>query len=308
MICICNKEVHMELIIDIVLDAVIDSVKILPFLFITYLIMEYLEHKTQEYTSEIVQKTEHFGPLIGGLLGVVPQCGFSAAASNLYAGRVITLGTLIAIYLSTSDEMIPLLISEHFPVGTMIKILIIKALIGIVAGFAIDFVVHTHHRANNRADEDPVRINELCDKEHCHCDDDDDHGLVGIAKSALVHTMHIFLFVLVLTLILGALIEVIGHDRLSHMLQTNPIISHILAGILGLIPNCAPSVIITELYLGGMITLGTMMSGLLVGAGIGLLVLFRVNPEKKANINVAILLFLIGTLSGLLIDVLGITL
>ena len=299
----------MELILDIVLDAVIDSVKILPFLFITYLIMEYLEHKTQEYTASVVQKTEHFGPLLGGIIGIFPQCGFSAAASNLYAGRVITLGTLIAIYLSTSDEMIPLLISEHFPVGTMIKILIIKAVIGIIAGFAIDFVVHLHHRSKGRADEDPVRISELCEKEHCHCDDDDDdhHGFMGIARSALVHTIHIFLFVLVLTLILNAAIELIGEARLSALLKTNPVVSHILAGLIGLIPNCAPSVIITELYLDQMITLGTMMSGLLVGAGIGLLVLFRVNPERKANINIAILLFAIGTITGLLIDLFGIT-
>ncbi len=299
----------MELILDIVLDAVIDSVKILPFLFITYLIMEYLEHKTQEYTSSIVQKTEHFGPLLGGVIGIVPQCGFSAAASNLYAGRVITLGTLIAIYLSTSDEMIPLLISEQFPVGTMIKILIIKAVIGVIAGFIIDFVVHIHHRSKGRADEDPVRISELCEKEHCHCDDDDDdhHGFLGIARSAFVHTLHILLFVLVFTLILNAAIEIIGEARLSSLLKTNPIVSHILAGLIGLIPNCAPSVIITELYLDHMITLGTMMSGLLVGAGIGLLVLFRVNPEKKANINIAILLFAIGTVTGLMIDLLGIT-
>lgn len=297
----------MDLILDIVVDAIIDSVKILPFLFITYVVMEYLEHKTQDYTASLVQKTEHFGPLIGGLFGIFPQCGFSAAASNLYAGRVITLGTLIAIYLSTSDEMIPLLISEQFPVGTMIKILIIKAVIGITAGFIIDFVVHMHHKSHNKAADDPVRINELCEKEHCHCDDDEDGGFISIAKSALVHTFHIFLFVLGLTLVLNAVMEIIGEDRLSMLLKTNPVVSHILAGLIGLIPNCAPSVIITKLYLDQLITLGTMMSGLLVGAGIGLLVLFRVNPEKKANINIAILLFLIGTASGLLIDIFGIT-
>ena len=297
----------MELIMDIVLDAVVDSVKILPFLFITYLIMEYLEHRTQEYTEQLVQKTEHFGPLLGGIIGIFPQCGFSAAASNLYAGRVITLGTLIAIYLSTSDEMIPLLISEHFPVGTMIKILIIKAVIGVVAGFIIDFIVHFHHRSKGKAADDPVRISALCEKEHCHCDDDEDGGFLAIAKSAFVHTLHIFLFVLGLTLVLNAVIELIGEARLSELLKTNPVVSHILAGLIGLIPNCAPSVIITELYLDHMITLGTMMSGLLVGAGIGLLVLFRVNPEKKENFNTAILLFIIGTVSGLLIDLFGIT-
>ncbi len=298
----------MDLIIDVVMDAVIDSVKILPFLFITYLVMEFLEHKTEEFTSDVVQKTEHFGPLWGGLIGVFPQCGFSAAASNLYAGRVITLGTLIAIYLSTSDEMIPLFISNQVPLSTMIPVLALKAVIGIIAGFIIDAVVHYYHRIHNKKADDPVRIDELCEKEHCHCDDEESSGLWGIVKSAFVHTIHIFIFVLVLTLALNAVIEVIGEDRLSMLLKTSPVISHILAGLIGLIPNCAASVIITELYLDQMITLGTMMSGLLVGAGIGLLVLFRVNPEKKENINIALLLFVIGTVCGLLIDVLGITL
>ena len=297
----------MELFIDVVMDALIDSLKILPFLFITYLLMEYLEHKTQEYTSAIVQKTEYFGPLWGGLIGVFPQCGFSAAASNLYAGRVITLGTLIAIYLSTSDEMIPLFISEQIPVGIMIKILIIKAVIGIIAGFVIDAVVHWHHLTHNKRLDDPVQINALCEKEHCHCEKDDHSGFIGIVKSAFVHTFHIFAFVLVLTLILGFAIELIGEDKLSALLKTSPVISHILAGLIGLIPNCAASVIITTLYLDKMITLGTMMSGLLVGAGIGLLILFRVNDNKKENIRIAILLFLIGTVIGALIDAIGIS-
>ena len=297
----------MEIILDIILDALIDSLKILPFLFVTYLIMEYLEHKAEDFSANIVERTEYFGPLWGGLLGVVPQCGFSAAASNLYAGRVITLGTLIAIYLSTSDEMVPLFISERVPLPMMIKILVIKAVIGILAGFVIDAVVHYHHRLRGRALNDPIKIEELCEKEHCHCDDDEDGGFLSIARSALVHTIHIFIFVLILSLILGAAIEIIGKANLESMLKTNPIISHLLAGVIGLIPNCAASVIITTLYLDHMITLGTMMSGLLVGAGIGLLVLFRVNSNKKENINIAVLLFVIGTLSGLLIDVLHIT-
>lgn len=296
----------MELIFDVVIDALIDSLKILPFLFVTYLIMEYLEHKTQDFTSSVVEKTEHFGPLWGGLIGAFPQCGFSAAASNLYAGRVITLGTLIAIYLSTSDEMVPLFISEQVPFTIMIKILAIKAFIGIIIGFVIDFVVHRYHRAKNKSDNDPVNIEALCEKEHCHCEDDEHSGFIGIIKSALVHTMHIFIFVLILTLVLNFIIELIGEDKLALLLKTSPIISHILAGIIGLIPNCAASVIITELYLDQMITMGTMMSGLLVGAGIGLLVLFRVNDNKRENINIAILLFFIGTVAGFLIDALHI--
>ncbi len=298
----------MEMILDVVLDAVIDSLKILPFLFVTYLIMEYLEHKTQDFTSAIVEKTEYFGPLWGGLIGAFPQCGFSAAASNLYAGRVITLGTLIAIYLSTSDEMLPLFISEQIPVSTLVKVVGMKALIGIIAGFIIDFAVHAYHRAKHRSLNDPVRIEALCEKEHCHCEEEEESGFIGIVKSAFVHTIHIFLFVLAFTLVLGFVIELVGHEKLAFLLKTNPIISHILAGLVGLIPNCAPSVIISELYLDQMITLGTMMSGLLVGAGIGLLVLFRVNDDKKENINITILLFVVGTVTGMLIDLLGITL
>ncbi|SFC84021.1 putative manganese transporter [Butyrivibrio sp. YAB3001] len=297
----------MEIIFDIVIDALIDSLKILPFLFITYLIMEYLEHKTQDFTSSIVEKTEHFGPLWGGLIGVFPQCGFSAAASNLYAGRVITLGTLIAIFLSTSDEMVPLFISEQVPISTLIQILAIKALIGIITGFAIDLIVHAYHKAHSKTANDPVRIEALCEKEHCHCDDEESSGAFGIIKSALVHTIHIFIFVLVLTLFLNAAITIVGEDNLSRLLKTSPVISHILAGLIGLIPNCAASVIITKLYLDQMITLGTMMSGLLVGAGIGLLVLFRVNDDKKENVNITVLLFVIGTISGLLMDLLNIT-
>ncbi len=297
----------MELILDVVIDAVIDSLKILPFLFITYLIMEALEHKTHDVSAKIVEKTEYFGPLWGGLIGVFPQCGFSAASSNLYAGRVITLGTLIAIYLSTSDEMVPLFISNQVPVIILVKILAIKALIGILAGFIIDFVVHAYHKAHNRALNDPVKIDELCEKEHCHCEEEEESGIIGIIKSSLVHTIHIFIFVLVLSLVLNLVIELIGQDTLAQLLKTSPIISHILAGLVGLIPNCAASVIITQLYLDQMITLGTMMSGLLVSAGIGLLVLFRVNSNKRENINITILLFVIGVVSGLLIDLIGIT-
>jgi hypothetical protein len=202
--------------------------------------------------------------------------------------------------------MIPLFISEHFPVGTMIKILAVKAVIGIVAGFIIDAVVHYYHKLKGRSLNDPVNIEALCEKEHCHCDDSEEEGFKGIVRSAFVHTLHIFLFVLVLSLLLNTAIELIGADRLSSLLKTSPVISHILAGVLGLIPNCASSVIISTLYLDQMITFGTMMSGLLVGAGIGLLVLFRVNDNKRENINITLLLFVVGTVVGLLLDLIGI--
>ena len=216
----------MEIILDIILDALIDSLKILPFLFVTYLIMEYLEHKAEDFSANIVERPEHFGPLWGGLLGAVPQCGFSAAASNLYAGRVITLGTLIAIYLSTSDEMIPLFISERVPLPIMIKILVIKAVIGILAGFVIDAVVHYHHSLRGRALNDPIKIEELCEKEHCHCDDDEDGGFLSIARSALVHTVHIFIFVLI-PFVPGNNIHWKIHDSFKPKRSPNPKIKKI---------------------------------------------------------------------------------
>jgi len=296
----------MELLIDVVLDTAIDAIKILPFLFVTYLLMELLEHHAGEHTQELVEKSGHFGPLFGGILGVIPQCGFSAASSNLYAGRVITLGTLIAIYLSTSDEMLPLLISAQVPVSMMLYTLLIKAVIGILAGFVIDFVIHNYHKKHNMSENDPLQIDALCEKEHCHCEEDESGS--GIFKSALVHTVHIFIYIVVITFVLNLLIGLIGEDTLSGLLSNSPVLSHILAGVIGLIPNCAASIIITELYLEGMITFGSMMSGLLVGAGIGLLVLFRVNPKIKENINITILLYLIGTISGFLIDLIGISL
>lgn len=296
----------MEMLLDVVIDTGIDAIKILPFLFVTYLLMELLEHHAGEHTQELVEKSGHFGPLFGGLLGAIPQCGFSAAASNLYAGRVITLGTLIAIYLSTSDEMLPLLISAQMPVGMMLCTLLIKAVIGIIAGFAIDFVIHRYHKRKNMSENDPLQIEALCEKEHCHCEEDESNS--GIVKSALVHTLHIFLYIIVITFVLNLLIAFIGEDTLSGILSNAPILSHILAGIIGLIPNCAASIIITELYLEGMITFGSMMSGLLVGAGIGLLVLFRVNPKLKENINITIMLYIIGTVFGFVIDLLGIAL
>ncbi len=295
-------------ILEILQDAVLDSVKLIPFLFITYLIMEYIETKTEGHTSNIIQKSEHFGPLFGGIIGAFPQCGFSAAASNFYAGRVITLGTLIAIYLSTSDEMLPIFISEHMPVDQMLKIIGMKAVIGIIAGFIIDVIVHKYHIAHHQKPVDDLKIEELCEHEHCHCHDEHSHGsvLYNTVKSAFVHTLHIFIFILIFTLVCNFVIAIIGEDNLQAFMQTSPVLSHIVAGLIGLIPNCAASVIITELYLDGLITLGCMMSGLLVGAGVGLAILFRVNSNKKENLNIVFLLFIIGVICGFAIDALGI--
>ena len=271
---------------EVILDTLIDSIKLVPFLFLTYLAMEYLEHKAGEKTTHMVRKAGKMGPLIGGVAGVLPQCGFSAAASNLYAGRVITLGTLIAIYLSTSDEMLPILISEKMDIRFVLGVLGAKAGIGAIAGFVIDLLVrerkmhphdHVHgHEENDHEEEE--HIHEICEHENCHCGED---GIGFVLNTAL---------------------HFVGEDVLAGLILNRPVLGPVLAGVVGLIPNCAASVTITQLYISGVISLGAMMSGLLVGAGVGLLVLFRVNPDKKENLKIVGILYVIGVLTGIVIN------
>ena len=281
--------------LEIIEETLIDSVKLLPFLFLTYLLMEYIEHKTKEKTKETIKKSGKFGPLIGGILGIVPQCGFSVSATNLYAARVITLGTLIAVYLSTSDEMLPIFISEAVPISTILKILGIKLLIGVFAGFIIDLVI----RFVKKEKQEDEKIVDLCEKEHCHCEK-------GIVKSALKHTINIFIFIVIITFIINLVIYFIGEDTIAGFLRNQPILGPVIAGIIGLIPNCASSVILTQMYLENVISAATMISGLLVGAGVGLAVLFKTNKGIKQNLKITALLYVIGVLSGIVIGLTGI--
>ncbi len=285
--------------LEIIQDTIIDGIKLLPFLFITYVIMEYLEHKTANKTKEIIKKSGKLGPLWGAILGIFPQCGFSAAAANLYAGRIITLGTLIAIFLSTSDEMIPVLISENAPIGLILKILAIKLAIGIIAGFVIDFVMHKLPKKQKKENEETAQeeIGHMCEHEHCHCEDE------GIIKSSIKHTLNIFLFIIIITFILNTVIHFVGEENISNLIINVPVVGPLIAGLIGLIPNCAGSVLLTQLYLKQVITMGSMIGGLLVGSGIGILILFRVNEDLKDNLKILTLLYVIGVISGILIDI-----
>ncbi len=277
--------------LDALLDTIIDSLKLLPFLFITYLLMELLENKAGEKTTRLIKKSGKFGPVLGGLLGIIPQCGFSAAAANFYAGRIITMGSLIAIFLSTSDEMLPILISEAAPLGLIIQLLLIKLLIGIISGVVIDFILR---KKNNKENE--IHIHDICQDEHCHCDEE------GILKSSIKHTLHIFIYIFIITLIINIVIYFIGEENIAHIVINIPVLGNLIASIIGLIPNCASSVILTQLYLQNILTLGCLISGLLVNSGIGMLVLFRVNKSKKENLIILGILFIIGAISGIVID------
>lgn len=282
--------------IDVILDTLIDSVKLLPFLFITYLIMEFIEHKTGDKAKNIIKKSGKFGPLFGGILGIFPQCGFSAAAASLYAGKVITLGTLIAIFLSTSDEMLPVLISEAAPITTILQILAIKLVIGIIIGFLVDLIGQVIAKRKQEKKEEVVEeIGHICEHEHCHCEE-------GILKSSIKHTINIFIFIIIISFIINTIIYFIGEENLSNLILNMPIVGPIIAGLVGLIPNCAGSVILTQLYLEQVISFGSMIGGLLVGSGIGILVLFRVNKDLKDNLKILGLLYAIGVVCGIIID------
>ena len=281
--------------LDILMDAIMDSIKLVPFLFVTYLIMEYLEHKTSDKSKKQIKKSGKWGPVIGGLLGAFPQCGFSVSATNLYVGRIVSLGTLIAVYLSTSDEMIPVFLSESVPLNVILKLLGIKILISIIAGTLIDLIY------KKTRGEYKQEIAEICDHEHCHCEE-------GIIKSALRHTASITVFIFIISFILDGLISIVGGENISNIVLNKPVLGPVIASLVGLIPNCAASVIIAELYIGGMIGSGTMVAGLLVSAGVGLLVLFKMNNNIKENLKIVGILYLIGVIFGIVLELIGFSL
>lgn len=277
----------MEQMIDILMDAALDVLKLIPFLFLTYWCMEYLEHRASDKMNRVVQRAGRLGPVAGGLLGIIPQCGFSAAASNFYAGRIISLGTLIAIYLSTSDEMLPILLSEQVSPVLIGKLVGFKALMGIVMGLMIDFLY--------KGDREHGHIHDICEHEHCGCEK-------SILRSALKHTLQIAGFLFLIGLVLGGVLELAGEEAIAGLILDRPFLGPVLAGLVGLIPNCASSVVITKLYLEQALGMGAMLAGLLTNAGVGVLVLFRVNAHKKENYAILGLLYGIGVVTGIIVS------
>ena len=288
----------MHEILHVLGHTAIETLRILPFLFITYLVMEYIEHKTSEKSKNIIQKAGKLGPVLGAIVGIFPQCGFSVSATNLYAGRVITLGTLIAVYLSTSDEMLPIFISEAVSPIIILKILGIKLIVGIIAGILIDIVINLINK--NKQKEENDEIGHICEEEHCHCNEN------GVFKSALKHTINIFLFIILITFIINIVVYFVGEETIASWILNKPVIGPMITSLIGLIPNCAASVIITNLYLENVISLGSMIAGLLTGAGVGLAVLFKTNNKLKENIGIVALVYIIGVIVGMIIELLGI--
>ena len=286
----------LELIWDILWDAFFDTIKLVPFLFLTYLVMEWLEHKTGTRTQAAIRRAGKAGPLLGGVLGIFPQCGFSVAAANLYAGGLITAGTLAAVFLSTSDEMLPIFLSEAVSITSIVKILATKMVLAVLSGFVLDFLYHKIIRKEIRY----KNIHAMCESEHCKCEE-------GIIQSALRHTLQITLFIFLITLALNIIIAAIGEEQLASLLQNIPVAGEVVAALIGLIPNCAASVVITELYVQGVIGAGPMMAGLLSSAGLGMLIMFRMNKKHpKHNFGILAFVYVAAVFWGILIDMLGI--
>lgn len=365
----------MDLLIDILLDAGKDTLSLVPFLLVTYLALETLEHVAGDRVNGAIKRAGAAGPVVGSLLGMVPQCGFSAMAATLYAGRVVTLGTLVAVFLSTSDEMLPLLLAEQVPVQTMAMLLASKALIALVTGFIVDAAIrglrrnvrahaairrtvlgtavnpahvncaHDDHSGGDIIDEvaeagvSADHIHELCERDHCGCDDDEDghghdhshdhghadkhehhHGhdhshdhshshegapVLSIIRSAISHTVQVSVFIFLVTLILVAVLETFGESAIEQFLRGNETLAVLGSALVGLIPNCSASVVITQLYLEGALQLAPMLAGTLISAGVGYLVLFRTNRSARENAVFLVMMYVIGAGWGLILSAVG---
>lgn len=359
----------MDLLIDILLDAGKDTLSLVPFLLVTYLALETLEHVAGDSVNGAIKRAGAAGPVVGSLLGMVPQCGFSAMAATLYAGRVVTLGTLVAVFLSTSDEMLPLLLAEQVPVQTMAMLLASKALIALATGFIVDAAIrglrrnarahaairrtvlgtaanpahvncaHDDHTGGDIIDEvaeagvSADHIHELCERDHCGCDEDEDehghdhshdHGhadeherhhdhshsyegapIVSIIRSAISHTVQVSVFIFLVTLILVAVLETFGESAIEQFLRGNETLAVLGSALVGLIPNCSASVVITQLYLEGALQLAPMLAGTLISAGVGYLVLFRTNRSARENVVFLVMMYVIGAGWGLILSAVG---
>ncbi len=289
-----DKMMNLIAIKNIVIDSITDSLELFPFLLGAYLMLEYLERRNDLKSMNLIHNAGRFGPIVGSLVGLIPQCGFAAVASNFYAARAISVGTLMAIYLTTSDEMLPILISNAIPVGVIFKILGLKFLFGVSIGLICDATINKSYQT--------VDIEKLCEEADCHC------AGHGIWKPALYHALRITLFVFAVTLALNALLEFLGEDLLHNIVFKRPIIGPIIAACIGLIPNCSASVAVTQLWVEGAMNFGSLISGLLAGGGVGILVLFKVNSNRLENIKIISILYISAVICGILTEFLSITL
>jgi hypothetical protein len=273
---------------DAVVDILVDNLLLLPFLFPTYLLLEAIEAHAGGALERALGRARRWGPVVGSLSGAVPQCGFSAAASSLYAGGVVTAGTLVAVFLSTSDELLPVLVSSKAPLPLMLKIVGLKIVFGLAAGLLVDAFL----RSRGSRPPSP-HVGDLCEHSRCGCAE-----RTGIVVPALIHTVEIFAFILVVSGLVELALHFAGEDALKSCVLNKPVVGELLAGLVGMIPNCAVSVAFAQLYMEGGMSAGSLMAGSLAGSGLGLLVLFRTHRRIKDNLLVLAAVYLFGILFG----------
>lgn len=272
---------------EVIKDTIIDTLKLIPFLWLTFYLIEVIEHKYQKKSQKMIKKSGKYGPILGGILGCFPQCGFSVMATNLYITKIISLGTLISIYLSTSDEMLPILLSEKNDIKTILSIIGVKVLIGIIAGIVIDLIFKKRKEHS---------IQEICEHEHCHCEK-------SILASSIHHTLNTIIFILITSFFINILMNYGLEQYLKNIFHTSSILTPFLSSLIGLIPNCGASIILTELYLNHILSFSSLISGLLTGSGVALLVLFKNNKNTKENLFILFLIYTIGVFSGLILTI-----
>lgn len=287
----------LDTLLDVLLDALKDTALMIPFLFGVYILIEYMEHASSDKIEKALKKLGPFGPVGGAVIGSIPQCGVSAAAANLYTGRVISLGTIIAVFLATSDEAIPMIIANPAKISVLWKLILIKIAIAVLVGILVDLIYKFYNR--NKLSDNDNHFHELC--ENCGCDEH------GIFYSALMHTINITVFVFVITLVLNLTIVLVGEDTIAKFMMSDNFFQPFVSALVGFIPNCASSVIITQLYLeDGILSFGSAIAGLCTSAGLGLLVLFKTNKKHmKQNFLICGILYAAAVSAGIIIDALG---
>lgn len=307
----------MEFVLDVVIDALKDTAELIPFLFATYVVISLLDLFASDKTTAAIQRAGHAGPLIGGVLGVVPQCGFSAMGASLYADRIVSLGTFVAVILSTSDEMLPLLLAEHVEVGLLARILVTKAVLGVILGFAIDLVLRVVLGRTSLAGVDESDAGEEQDEDaefdpsayscDCGCGEPLTRGQTAwwVVVNSAYRTFQVVVFIFVVSLLLNALIALVGEDTLASFLSGNAVVATLVSGLVGLVPNCAASVVLTQLYIDGVLGFAPMIAGTLVAGGAGYLVLFRMNGNMRENAAIVGIVYALGVCAGLVMLGLG---
>lgn len=277
-----------EFVIEILVDTLLDLVKIVPFLFVIYLFLEWMENQTGHRMERFLEKHRRLNPLAGTLFGLLPSCGFATAASSLYATGVISAGTLVAIFLSSSDEMLSIMLGMQADLSLIAPILVVKLVVGILAGYGFDAL--SRHRS--------INVSEFCEREH------DDHSH-GVLYSACMHTLQVTVWLFVTVFVFNGIVGLIGEEVISGFIATHPSQSVLICGLVGLIPGCASSIILTTMYIDNVLAFSAVCAGLLVNAGTGMIMLYRVNPDWKDNTKILLATLVCGITAGFILQIFG---